>query len=78
MGKLLAAVEDAPLVAAADAVGDLLAQMMGASEVALLIADFSGEKPIRLGHAGSVWAPASHRSAKRLPERSSTTGDQSR
>ncbi len=53
MGKLLAAVEDAPPVAAADAVGDLLAQMLGASEVALLIADFSGEKLIRLGHAGS-------------------------
>ncbi|MFN2612472.1 MAG: GAF domain-containing protein, partial [Solirubrobacterales bacterium] len=53
VGKLLAAVEDAPPVAAADAVGDLLAQMLGASEVALLIADFSGGALNRLGHAGS-------------------------
>ena len=53
VGKLLAAVEDAPPVAAVDAVGDLLGQMLGASEVALLIADFSGEALIRLGHAGS-------------------------
>lgn len=56
LGKLLAAVEDAPPVAAADAVGDQLAQMLGASEVALLIADFSGEALIRLGHAGSAAA----------------------
>lgn len=56
VGKLLAAVEDAPPVAAADAVGDQLAQMLGASEVALLIADFSGEALIRLGHAGSAAA----------------------
>ena len=53
VGKLLAAVEDAPPVAAADAVGALLEQMLGATEVALLIADFSGEALIRLGHTGS-------------------------
>ena len=53
VGKLLAAVEDAPPVAAADAVGELLEQMLGATEVSLLIADFSGEALIRLGHAGS-------------------------
>ena len=52
-GKLLAAVEDAPPVAAADVVGDLLARMLGATDVALLIADFSGEALIRLGHTGS-------------------------
>ena len=50
---MLAAVEDAPPVAAADAVGELLEQMLGATKVSLLIADFSGEALIRLGHAGS-------------------------
>jgi serine phosphatase RsbU (regulator of sigma subunit) len=50
---LLAAVEDAPPVAAADAVAAGLAAVLGASEVAFLIADFSGRALIRLGHAGS-------------------------
>ena len=52
-GKLLAAVEDAPPVAAADVLGEHLADALGAREVSFLIADFSGQALIRLGHAGS-------------------------
>jgi serine phosphatase RsbU (regulator of sigma subunit) len=54
--RLLEAVEDAPPVSAIDAIGDLLREMMGASEVALLLADFSGEALIRLGHSGAPLA----------------------
>src|SRR5579859_7273656 len=53
LGGLLAAVENAPPVAAADVVGELLAETLDASEVAFLIADFGGEALIRLSHAGS-------------------------
>jgi serine phosphatase RsbU (regulator of sigma subunit) len=52
LGDLLAAVENAPPVAAADAVSVGLAAALGASDVAFLIADFSGHALIRLGHAG--------------------------
>jgi serine phosphatase RsbU (regulator of sigma subunit) len=50
LADLLAAVENAPPVAAADVVGQQLAQAMDASEVAFLIADFSGDLLIRLSH----------------------------
>src|SRR5690242_13110967 len=50
LADLLAAVENAPPVAAANVVGQLLAQAMDASEVAFLIADFSGDALIRLSH----------------------------
>jgi serine phosphatase RsbU (regulator of sigma subunit) len=50
---LLAAVEDAPPVAAADAVAAGLAAAVNASGVAFLIADFSGQALIRLGHVGA-------------------------
>lgn len=50
LADMLAAVENAPPVAAADVVGQQLAQAMDASEVAFLIADFSGDLLIRLGH----------------------------
>lgn len=53
VGELLAAVENAPPVAAADVVGELLAETLRASEVAFLIADYSGEAVIRLSHAGA-------------------------
>ena len=46
------AVENAPPVAAADVLGERLAATFGASEVSLLVADFSGRALIRLGHAG--------------------------
>src|SRR5215207_1619501 len=52
-GQLLAAVEDAPPVAAVDVLGERLVQALGAREVSFLIADFSGQALIRLGHAGS-------------------------
>ena len=54
LGELLAAVEDAPPVAAADVLGRHLGKGLGAREVSFLIADFSGQALIRLGHAGSV------------------------
>ena len=54
LGQLLAAVEDAPPVAAADVLGARLGDALGAREVSFLIADFSGRALIRLGHAGSV------------------------
>jgi uncharacterized protein YhdP len=50
LGDLLAAVENAPPVAAVDVVGALLAQAIDASAVAFLIADFSGDALIRLSH----------------------------
>lgn len=56
VGQLLAAVEDAPPVAAADVVGSLLVDVVGASEVSFLIADLSGGALIRLGHAGRTAA----------------------
>ena len=54
LADLLGAVENAPPVAAADAVGEQLARALGATEVSFLIADFSGGELIRLGHAGDV------------------------
>ena len=56
LGQLLAAVEDAPPIAAADVLGERLVQALGAREVSFLIADFSGQALIRLGHAGSAAA----------------------
>jgi serine phosphatase RsbU (regulator of sigma subunit) len=56
LGALLAAVEDAPPVAAVDVLAERLADTLGARELSFLIADFSGNALIRLGHAGSVAA----------------------
>lgn len=50
LAGLLAAVEDAPPVAAADVVALQLAKAMGAFDVSFLIADFSGDFLIRLSH----------------------------
>jgi serine phosphatase RsbU (regulator of sigma subunit) len=50
LGRMLAAVEDAPPVAAADVVGALLGEAVDATDVAFLIADFNGDALIRLGH----------------------------
>ena len=52
-GELLAAVENAPPVAAVDVLGERLRKAIGADEVSFLIADFSGQALIRLEHAGS-------------------------
>lgn len=69
LGRLLAAFEDAPPVAAVDVLGELLAEMLGAAEVAFLIADFSGEALIRLGHVRSLAATRTQgrESAERVP-----------
>ena len=48
---LLAAVENASPVAAADVLAELLTDALGASEVSFLVADFSGRALVRLGHA---------------------------
>jgi len=52
LADLLGAVENAAPVAAADVVGQYLAEALQATEVAFLIADFSGQALVRLGHAG--------------------------
>jgi serine phosphatase RsbU (regulator of sigma subunit) len=52
LNLLLAAVEAAPPVAAADVLASALAEAIDAREVSFLIADFSGRSLIRLGHAG--------------------------
>jgi serine phosphatase RsbU (regulator of sigma subunit) len=56
LNSLLAAVEAAPPVAAADVVAAALAEALDAREVSFLIADFSGQSLIRLGHAGGKGA----------------------
>lgn len=53
LAETLAAVRNAPPVAAADVVGRHLAAAIGATGVAFLIADFSGRALIRLGHSGT-------------------------
>jgi serine phosphatase RsbU (regulator of sigma subunit) len=50
LAQLLAEVENAPPVAAADVVAEHLRTAVGASEVSFLIADFSGQALIRIGH----------------------------
>jgi serine phosphatase RsbU (regulator of sigma subunit) len=52
LGVLLAAVEAAPPIAAAEVLGDALGRSVDASDVSFLIADFSGEALIRLSHVG--------------------------
>ena len=56
LAQLLAAVEDAPPVDAADVLGDWLLAALGATAVSFLVVDFSGRALIRLGHAGTTTA----------------------
>ena len=72
LGALLAAVEDAPPVAAVDVLGKRLAEELGARELSFLIADFSGQALIRLGHAGS--ADATRAQGRETGERVELTG----
>lgn len=66
--RLLGAVENAPPVAATDVVGEFLAEAFDATEVAFLIADFSGQALIRLGHQGGATVRArGHETAERVP-----------
>ncbi|HEU4974121.1 MAG TPA: PP2C family protein-serine/threonine phosphatase [Baekduia sp.] len=69
LGALLGAVEDASPVAAADVLGQQLATSIGATEVTFLIADFSGQALIRLGHAGTAAATRTQgrETAERVP-----------
>jgi serine phosphatase RsbU (regulator of sigma subunit) len=52
LNSLLGAVEAAPPVAAIDVLAAALAEAIDAREVSFLIADFSGQSLIRLGHSG--------------------------
>jgi len=50
LSELLAAVEAAPPIAAAEVIGEALADAIDARDVSFLIADFSGQSLIRLSH----------------------------
>src|SRR5690349_12543121 len=68
LADLLAAVENAAPVAAADVVGQQLAQAMDASEVSFLIADFSGDLLMRLSHDETLPTSSPDRDvAERVP-----------
>ena len=54
LAGLLAAVENASPVAAADVLAERLFDALGASEVSFLVADFSGRALVRLGHAAGT------------------------
>ena len=66
---MLAAAEDAAPVEAIDAVADALRDMVGAEHVSFLIADFSGDALIRLGHSADAPSPreAERETAERVP-----------
>ena len=66
---LLAAVENASPVAAADVLAERLTDALGASEVSFLVADFSGRALVRLGHAASAAASRTQgrETAERVP-----------
>jgi serine phosphatase RsbU (regulator of sigma subunit) len=74
--ELLGAVENATPVAAADVLAELLADALGASEVAVLLADFSGHALVRLGHSGSKAAGRTQgrETAERVPLEGSPHG----
>ena len=69
LGTLLGAVEAAPPVAAADVVGAVLRDALGAEEVSFLIADYSGDHLIRLGHSkrGGAGRRAKRETGDRVP-----------
>ena len=56
LAALLTAVDDAPPVAAVDVLGECLGGAIGAREVSFLIADFSGQALVRLGHGNGAAA----------------------
>ena len=64
----MAAAEAAAPVAAVDVVGTMLADMVGAKDVGFLIADYSGDSLIRLGHSELRTAGGKSReTAERVP-----------
>ncbi len=72
LGVLFEAVEAAPPVAAADVAGRVLGDMFGAAEVSFLIADYSGDSLIRLGHSAD--AEATRRVGRETAERVALEG----
>ncbi len=75
LADLLAAVENAAPVAAADVVGQQLARAMDASEVSFLIADFSGDLLMRLSHDETLPMSSPDRDvAERVPLSGSAHG----
>lgn len=76
LAQLLAAVENAPPVAAADVLGEWLAVALGATDVSFLVVDLSGRALIRLGHAGSPAATRTQgrETAERVPLIGTTHG----
>jgi serine phosphatase RsbU (regulator of sigma subunit) len=71
-GDLIAAVENAPPVAAVDVLGARMTDALGARDVSFLIADFSGQALIRLGHAADD--AAGRTQGRETAERVSLTG----
>src|SRR4051794_842545 len=71
-GDLIAAVENAPPVAAVDVLGARMTEALGARAVSFLIADFSGQALIRLGHAANE--AAGRTQGRETAERVSLTG----
>jgi serine phosphatase RsbU (regulator of sigma subunit) len=76
LAQLLAAVENAPPVDAADVLGAWLGRALGATEVAFLVVDFSGRALIRLGHASAPEATRTQgrETAERVPLAGSAHG----
>lgn len=74
LGKLLAAAEAAPPVAAVEVVGRLLAEMIGAHDVGFLIADYTGDSLVRLGHSERYVSGRSRETAERVPLRGTPHG----
>ena len=72
LARLLAAAEAAPPVAAADVVGTALGEMLGAADVAFLIADYSGDSLFRLGESSR--STGASRGAGASPERVALRG----
>jgi serine phosphatase RsbU (regulator of sigma subunit) len=67
LNVLLAAVEAAPPVAAAEVVGAALAEAHGARDVSFLIADYSGESLIRLSQRPAGEPPAGRERVDAVP-----------
>src|SRR4051812_44698229 len=76
IAALLAAAEAAPPVGAVEAVGSALAAAIGATQVSFLIADYSGDSLIRLGHSdrGSSTHLESRETAERVRLKGSPHG----
>ena len=77
LATLLLAVENAPPVAAADVLGDWLAEAIGACVVSFLVVDLSGRALIRLGHSGATAATRTQgrETAVRVPLADSPHGE---